>query len=73
MMARARVAGIVLLLTGVVLAALRAPLDNRIGESAVLVAAAAAAAATTTIRLALLELAHRSTDDCANDYGCGAG
>lgn len=61
--ARARLGGVALLASAMVLAALRAPVDRGAEVAALLAAVVVAAAATSTVRLALLELAHRAIDE----------
>jgi hypothetical protein len=63
---RARVAGVALIAAGALLAALHPPVQHRAEELTMLTAVVVAAAATTTIRLALLELAHRSIDESSS-------
>lgn len=63
---RARAAALALTVSGVFLAALNAPVTHRSAQLALLAAVAVAAGAATTIRLALLELAHRFIDDASS-------
>jgi len=60
---RARIAGCVLVGAAVTLASVRAPVVHRPAEVVTLIAVTAMAMAITTIRIALLELAHRSIDE----------
>ncbi len=67
--ARARAGGVALVAAGAGLAGLRLPIETRAEMAAVLslvVVVVVAAAATTTIRIALLELAHRSIDESSS-------
>ena len=52
-----------LVAAGVALAVIRVPVEHRAAEFATLALALVAAAALTTVRLALLEVAHRSVDE----------
>jgi hypothetical protein len=62
-MRRARVAAAALVAAGAALAVIRVPVEHRAAELATLAITLVAAAALTTVRLALLELAHRSVDE----------
>ncbi len=64
--ARARAGGVALVAAGAGLAGLRLPIETRAEMAAVLSLVVVAAAATTTIRIALLELAHRSIDESSS-------
>jgi len=64
--ARARAGGVALVAAGAGLAALRLPIETHAEMLAVLALVVIAAAATTTIRIAMLELAHRSIDESSS-------
>ena len=63
---RARAAAMVMLASGAVLASLPAPLTGVGEQTALLVAVFTAAAGTTAVRVAMLELAHRSVDEASS-------
>jgi hypothetical protein len=60
---RARLAGAALVGTAVVLATIPSPVEHRAAQLATLAVALVGAAALSTVRLALIELAHRSIDE----------
>jgi hypothetical protein len=62
-MRRARLAAAALVAAGAALAVIRVPVEHRAAELATLAITLVAAAALTTVRLALLEVAHRSVDE----------
>ncbi len=63
LMIRARVAAAALVAAGVALAVIPVPVEHRAAQVATLAITVVAAAALTTVRLALLEVAHRSIDE----------
>jgi len=62
-MVRARVAAAALVVAGVALAVIPTPVEHRAAQLATLAVTFVSAAALTTVRLALLEVAHRSIDE----------
>ena len=62
-MVRARVAAAALVVAGIALSVIPAPVEHRAAQSATLAVTFVSAAALTTVRLALLEVAHRSVDE----------
>ena len=66
LMVRARVAAAALVAAGVALAVIRTPVEHRIAQFATLAITLVAGAALTTVRMALLEVAHRSIDESSS-------